>query len=83
MREKLIKLLIKAGVTWHPCKLADYLIENGVIIPVTCENCAHSDYYDERLICYKHTDYRADEIRFLEVSPDGFCDDGEWRKNDE
>ena len=32
MREKLVKLLIKYGVTWYPDKFADYLLENGVVV---------------------------------------------------
>lgn len=31
-REKLAKLLIKYGITWYPYKLADYLLENGVVV---------------------------------------------------
>lgn len=31
MRDRLIELLIKSGVTWNSCGVADYLIENGVI----------------------------------------------------
>ena len=40
MREKLIELLLKAPfktVEDH----ADYMIENGVVIPVLCMNCKH------------------------------------------
>lgn len=33
MRDRLIELLIKSGVTWNPCGVADYLLENGVIVP--------------------------------------------------
>lgn len=62
--------------------LADYLIKSGVTIPVICKNCAHSDYYEGKLICYKYTEYMVDEIRFLEVAPDGFCDDGKWREDE-
>lgn len=31
MRDKLIELLIKSGVTWNPCGVADSLLENGVV----------------------------------------------------
>ena len=33
MHERLIELLIKSGVTWNPCGVADSLLENGVIVP--------------------------------------------------
>ena len=54
--------------------LADYLIKNGVIIPVRCKDCTYSGYDDGVLICYERTNFMADEIRLIEVSPDGFCD---------
>ena len=33
MKDRLIELLIKSGVTWNPVGVADYLLENGVIVP--------------------------------------------------
>lgn len=33
MRDRLIELLIKSGVTWNPGGVADCLLENGVIVP--------------------------------------------------
>ena len=33
MRERLIELLRQSGITWYPSKVADYLLENGVIVP--------------------------------------------------
>lgn len=32
-RDRLINFLIKAGVTFRPCDIADYLIAHGVIAP--------------------------------------------------
>jgi hypothetical protein len=32
MRDRLIELLIKSGVTWYPCGVADHLLANGVIV---------------------------------------------------
>ena len=32
-RERLIELLRQSGITWYPSKVADYLLENGVIVP--------------------------------------------------
>lgn len=33
MRDRLIELLIKSGVTWNPCGVADSLLDNGIIVP--------------------------------------------------
>lgn len=33
MRERLIELLRQSGITWYPSKVADYLLENGIIVP--------------------------------------------------
>lgn len=33
MRDRLTELLIKSGVTWNPVGVADYLLDNGVIVP--------------------------------------------------
>lgn len=33
MRDRLIEILIKSGVTWNPGGVADSLLENGVIVP--------------------------------------------------
>lgn len=33
MRDRLIELLIKSGVTWNPGGVADLLLKNGVIVP--------------------------------------------------
>lgn len=88
MREKLIYLMTDSKCPTffldnaQVLALADYLIKNGVTIPVICKNCAHSDYYEGKLICYKYTEYMVDEIRFLEVAPDGFCDDGKWKEDE-
>ena len=32
MRDRLIGLLIKSGVTWNPCGVADCLLASGVIV---------------------------------------------------
>lgn len=31
-RERLVELLLEFGATWYPPKLADYLLENGVVV---------------------------------------------------
>lgn len=33
MRDRLIELLIKSGVTWNPYGVADPLLANGIIVP--------------------------------------------------
>ena len=33
MKDKLVRLLIDSGVTMFPHNVADYLLENGVIVP--------------------------------------------------
>lgn len=41
MVKKLTNLLIKAGVTWFPKKLAEYLVKHGAIIVTRCEQCKY------------------------------------------
>ena len=76
MREKLIKLLIKPGVTWRPSCLADRRIENGVVIPVRCGECKHRD--EDGDICYYHSSFGDDKICY--TFPDGYCSDGEPKR---
>ena len=41
-RERLIELLLDFGATWYPPKLADYLLENGVVVlPCKRDKCSH------------------------------------------
>ena len=74
-REKLIEIL---RVPIYPHELADpteavadYLLDNGVKIPVLCENCTHHDTEscpENRVWC-----------RYLRryMKPDGYCSYGE------
>lgn len=80
MREKLVEVMedTRANAAWHHWgyeESADYLISNGVTIPVRCKDCKHNCTFDTLLYC--------DHVRGLagSVSPDGYCYLGE-RKND-
>lgn len=73
MREKLIDLIIEAKRTDPETDsfteyLADFLIENGVVIPVRCGECKFArEPYKGGLYCQgKH-----------EVDPDHYCSYGE------
>ena len=54
-------------------EVADFLIANGVTIPVRCKDCQHHEHYDALLYC--------GHIRGLagSVAPDDFCSYGERR----
>ena len=65
-REKLIELLKKAdSATWGQTyeTYADYLLANGVIVPIRCENC---EYYIPKAIL---TDVYDNPLGY-----DGICD---------
>lgn len=78
MREKLIELLFNVpGYLMGTAELADYLIANGVTIPVRCKDCKHFD--PEKALrpggiwcVYWGTD----------PDPDDFCCKGERREGD-
>lgn len=80
MRERLIKLLIDSpslevlfGSDEEYAKNADYLIANGVTIPVRCQDCKH--WKNEINGCTE--DKRFCDIGFYMVHKDGFCSYGE------
>ena len=69
MREKLIELItdIVGFISWdNITDLADYLIENGVVIPVRCSECKHLNKHG---VCEFHYDL----VRFR----NDYCSDGE------
>ena len=82
MREKMIKLTTSE---W----LADYLITNGVTIPVRCKDCMWARPKDHReptdtpreLICQcaHHHPIPAPWHARMAVKPDDFCSYGEIR----
>lgn len=93
MKEKLVKLLdgFKTPVTLNGVKLmdwnipapqlskelADFLIANGVTIPVRCKDCKHYMEYPttKRMCCYVHL------LTPHHMQPEHFCSYGE-RKTD-
>ena len=91
MREKLIELLDKVhhtdmGKTYQEriCSIADYLIANGVTIPVPCKECEH--WHEETGWCNKHSHfvdrlgdfcYPEESGDWKEFEADYFCKDGE------
>lgn len=78
MREELIKLLKESGVAF-PISTANFLIANGVEIPVHCCDCAK---------CITHIDEVGCSWLFCKrqkgtpmVDPTHFCSYGERRDN--
>lgn len=57
-------------------RLADYLIENGVVMPVRCENCIwrRED---------SNPDYHYCKLTGTDIWLDGFCSDGEPKESEE
>ena len=64
MRDRLIELLIKRGVTFRTCDIADYLLNNGVIVP-PCKvgDMVYQvyDIFNEKVI---------EELKVLEITSD-------------
>lgn len=77
MREKLIELL-EIVTREYAEEIADYLIENGIVIPVRCGECA---YLNEYGICKFH----YDRIRFREqfVGKNDYCSRGIPKEDEE
>ena len=57
---------------------ADYLIENGVTIPVRCKDCEFC-HYNSSADTYKCTSMNG---MYRTVSPDDFCSYGERERNE-
>lgn len=53
---------------------ADWLLDEGVAVPVRCKDCAHNGLFDCPL-CY----IEKQTLQFIEVSPDFYCGQGERR----
>lgn len=77
-REKLIDLLnakIYPREGAEPAEVvADFLLDNGVRLPVTCGECKHAD--EKAYFCNVA---RGHSNWGLCTYPDGYCDDGERR----
>lgn len=56
-------------------KLADFLLANGVTIPVKCKDCKHFDEHTKKCYVFSHD---CIEVQ-LEVDGDHFCSFGERR----
>ena len=72
MREKLIELVLRMDITDNAGNIVDFLIANGVTIPVRCKDCAN---------CQHKTPldgFFCKGFRVL-VKPDDFCSYGERR----
>ena len=78
MREKLIELLMQAKIGWTKAELVDYLIANGVTIPMRCKDCKSFTYdgYHKHYYCS-----RAKGLRYA-ILPDDFCPYGERREGE-
>ena len=75
MREKLIELLVNMpGYIMGTEGLADYLIDNGVIIPNRCKDCVHR--VEQGKMC---THPKAIGWDAIEPEDDDFCSYGERR----
>lgn len=90
MREKLIELandvlnyLPWGEISSHTAKeIADHLIANGVTIPVRCKDCKHYKP-QEKSSCWQGRVCYCCRSAAMKVNPDGFCDRGERRTDNE
>ena len=78
MREKLIELVLRMDITDNVGNIVDFLIANGVTIPVRCKDCEkwqrHTRVDRERGHC----------LRFdMTKHESGFCDRGERKTYDD
>ena len=82
MREKLIELLSEyhSGSYYEAQRIVDYLMDNGVVLPVRCKDCVRGMEYefgcgDVHFAC---CDVQDGEIVFARaVNKDDFCSHGE------
>lgn len=74
-RERLIELLDhKVDDDWYTSEeIADYLLTNGVTIPVRCKDCRYCMSDIHGLWCFN--DYEHN------LQPDDFCSRGERKNN--
>lgn len=85
MREKLIELVLRMDITDNVGNIVDFLVANGVEIPVRCKDCKHwkdswvaPDGKHEHGYCYMED---ADDV-VVGRWGDDFCSYGE-RRTDE
>lgn len=86
MREKLINLINESGACFYcfplgdlgeqqAAKIADHLIDNGIVIPVRCEDCRY-------LIDRDNNTYGCYRLFMENCEPRDFCPYGK-RRNEE
>ena len=97
MREKLIEFLMdkpfgratEEEETEHIEDVTDYLIDNGVTIPVRCKDCKH--WHEETGWCNQHSHFWDERGGFCHpwescdwkmFDEDDFCSYGERRTDD-
>ena len=79
MREKLIELVLRMDITDNAGNIVDFLIANGVTIPVRCKDCIHYDFG----VCLKiYSDGAVSQYAWQARKEDDFCSYGE-RRTDE
>ena len=83
MREKLLKLLIAAQDLITLSRKADFLVANGVTIPVRCEECKYSYDGVANLMCGR-CGQNINGIRLggVSVKAEHFCSYGERKDNE-
>lgn len=71
-KEKLIELIAKKPQPYTYEQLAGYLLANGVVIPVRCEECTHGENDGTGIQCRKYN---------KQFSNYDFCSYGERRSS--
>ena len=70
----------EGGHVMTPDLIADYLMENGVTIPVRCKDCIH--WYEREGVCLKiYSDGAVSPYAWQDRNPDDFCSYGERDNN--
>ena len=83
MREKLIELVLRMDITDNVGNIVDFLIANGVTIPVRCKDCKHLTVYNSPTLyayCQK-THLRFEP--FKEDTRTHYCSYGERKTDDD
>jgi hypothetical protein len=90
MREKLMRLIaskpellinLNTSIT-RLFKLAEYLIENGVTIPVRCKDCRNYDNSEGICWCKLNSKFYPGGYDWHSFPEDGYCSYGERRTDD-
>lgn len=82
MRKKIVQLIREVTPYWAEV-LADYLLKNGVTIPVRCKDCAHFHQYHQGKTNELCEWGKCKLINMdVDMPENGFCSYGE-RRTDE